>query len=134
MTTTARFTHITLFEICLVDNCLGYTRILEDVLPKVCVHLENIVAGASWLCAIWRAIRSTASTLLLYLGHLFTVSIVQADLGAICSFAQRVEENDFESSRSMFLCGPVGVLSSYVVDLNDAQPKDGRTARYARIA
>jgi len=42
-------TYIGLFEIGLVDNGLGYTRVFENVLTEICVEFEDIVGVAALL-------------------------------------------------------------------------------------
>jgi len=37
--------YITLFQACFVDNCLRNTRVLENVLAEVGVHLKDFVDG-----------------------------------------------------------------------------------------
>ena len=48
-------TDITLFEICLIHNCLSYTWILEDMLADVRLHLKDMVGGRAFAPVVVRA-------------------------------------------------------------------------------
>ena len=60
-------TDITLFEICLIHNCLSYTWIFEDMLPDVRLHLKDRVGGRAFASVVIRA--AVGSAIALPSGH-----------------------------------------------------------------
>ena len=60
-------TDITLFEICLIHNCLSYTWILEDMLADVRLHLKDMVGGRAFAPVVVRA--AMGSAIALPFGH-----------------------------------------------------------------
>ena len=61
-------TYVALLEVGFLDDCLRYTRVLQDVLAEVCVHLEYIVSSSCRLRTI-RRIAAWSATLFLCLWH-----------------------------------------------------------------
>lgn len=63
-------THVTLFEVGFVNNRSRHTRIFQDVLAQVCVHLENIVDCGGFGTGAIRTVGCAAIALFGYdLGH-----------------------------------------------------------------